>query len=82
MATGSSDTWNRGIFLALRTVMHVVAAVHYGYGIYYDFMFVYPPKDHVAYDAMRSFGGKFRYLTILGVVCIIQSARQSSLEKN
>lgn len=76
MATGSSDTWNRGIFLALRTIMHLVAAVHYIYGIYYDFSFVYPAKDHVLYDSLRSFGGKFRYLTILGAVCIIQSAQQ------
>lgn len=71
MATGSANTWNRGIFLALRTLVHLIGAVHFSYGIFYDFSYVYPPKDHIAYNAIPSFGGKFRYLTILGAVCIL-----------
>lgn len=68
MATGSTDTWNRGIFIALKNILHLIAAVQFSFGIYYDFTYVYPPKDHVAYHAIASFGGKFRYLTILGAV--------------
>lgn len=73
MVTGSADTWNRGIFLALKRIMHLIAAIHYAYGLYFDFKFVYPPVGHPAYAAVHGFGGKFRYLTILGAVCIIQS---------
>lgn len=75
MVTGSADTWNRGIFLALKRIMHLIAAVHYAYGLYFDFRFVYPPVGHPAYAAVYGFGGKFRYLTILGAVCIIQSVQ-------
>lgn len=70
MATGSANTWNRGIFNALRIAVHLFAAVHLSFGIFYDFKFVYPPVDHPAYHAVTSFGGKFRYLTILGAVGI------------
>lgn len=63
-----ADQWNRGIFLALRSLMHIIAAVHFWYGIWYDFANVYPPKDHVAYSAVSGFGGKLRYLTVLGAV--------------
>lgn len=70
MATNSADTWNRGIFLALRTMMHIIAAVQFSYALYFDFKFVYPPEGHPAYHAFATFGGKFRYLTVLGAVCI------------
>lgn len=70
MATGSTTTWNRGIFIALRSVVHIIAAVQFSFGVYYDFNYVYPAKDHPAYQAVTSFGGKFRYLTILGAVCV------------
>lgn len=69
MATTTGDTSNRGIF-ALKYLVHLVAAVHFWFGIYYDFNYVYPPKSHPAYAPMTSFGGKFRYLTILGAVGI------------
>ncbi|XP_031629457.1 androgen-induced gene 1 protein-like isoform X1 [Contarinia nasturtii] len=68
MVTGSADMWNRGIFLALKYALHLIAAVHFWYGIFFDFLYVYPPKDHPAYKPLTSFGGKFRYLTILGAI--------------
>lgn len=79
MATEMAGTWNRSIFLALRTLMHLIAAVQIIYGIYYDFNYVYPPPDHSHYQPLRSFGkfGKFRYLTVLNAVCLPVSKRKS-----
>ena len=68
MGTGKADQWNRGVFLALRTLMHVIAAVQFWYGLYYDFYHVVPPKDHPAWNRFGGFGGKFKYLTILDAV--------------
>ena len=70
MATVSANPWNRGIYLALKNLMHLIAAVHFWFGIFYDFTYVYPPENHPAYKPITSWGGKFRYLTILGAVCI------------
>lgn len=70
MATVSANSWNRGVFLALRNLVHLIAAVHFWFGIFYDFTYVYPPESHPAYKPITSWGGKFRYLTILGAVCI------------
>lgn len=66
--TAKVEQFNRTVLHGLRYFMHLFAAAHFWYAIWYDFNFVYPPKGHVAYDHMRSFGGKFRYLTILGAV--------------
>lgn len=66
--TRKVEQFNQAVLYGLRYLMHVFAAAHFWYAIVYDFNYVYPPKDHVAYDHMRSFGGKFRYLTILGAV--------------
>lgn len=71
MATESTETWNRSIFYALRTFLHMLAAVQIMYGIYYDFNFVYPPPDHPLHNHLQGFGkfGKFRFLTVLNAVC-------------
>lgn len=66
--TPKIEQFNRIVLHGLRNFMHLFAATHFWYAIWYDFNFVYPPKGHAAYDHMRSFGGKFRYLTILGAV--------------
>lgn len=68
MPATKSDQWNRGIFLALKNLMHLIGAVHFWYGIFFDFAFVYPPKDHVAFNHVVGFGGKLRYLTVIGAV--------------
>lgn len=68
MTINAADKWNQGVFYALKNIMHLIAAVHFWYAIYFDFVFVYPSKGHVAYSHLHSFGGKFRYLTILGAV--------------
>lgn len=62
--------WNNGIFLALRTLMHFIAAVQYIYAIYYDFSYVhFPPHLQVAMG--HAFGGKFKYLTVLDAVSVL-----------
>lgn len=66
--TGAAEQWNRGLFFALRTLMHFVGAAHYWYAIYYDLAFVKFPVTHVAYNPNWSVGGKFKYLTFLNAV--------------
>lgn len=80
MATGSTDAWNRGIFLILKKLFHLVSAVHFWYGIYYNLRHVYPAKGHPFYGIMpNQIIGKFGFLTILGAVCItFQSESQLS----
>lgn len=68
VVTGGAEQWNRGLFFALRTLMHFVGAAHYWYAIYYDMAFVKFPVTHVAYNPNWSVGGKFKYLTFLNAV--------------
>lgn len=68
MSTGTADKWNRNTYSVLRKLIYSIAAAQFWYGIYFDFVFVYPPKNHVAYNAVGGFGGKLRYLTVIGVV--------------
>lgn len=65
LTTGAAENWNRGVFLALRTLMHFIAAFHFWYGIYYDWSHVHFPDTH---RMGTSFGGKFKYLTFLDMV--------------
>lgn len=65
LTTGAAENWNRGVFYALRTLMHFIAAFHFWYGIYYDCMFVRFPDSH---RMGTTFGGKFKYLTFLDMV--------------
>lgn len=66
--TRKVEQFNQAVLYGLRYLMHIFAAAHFWYAICYDFLYVYPPASHAAYDHFRSFGGKFRYLTILGAV--------------
>lgn len=65
MATGTAEQWNRGVFLAIRTLMHLIASVSFWYAIYYDFSFVQFPHAVTGYV---QFGGKFKFLTFLDAV--------------
>lgn len=66
MATGSAG----GPLATLRKFVHLIACAHFYYGLYYDMRYVYPPEGHPLFHIISTFGGKFRYLTILGAVGI------------
>lgn len=68
MSTGTAEKWNRNTYSVLRKLIYSIAAAQFWYGIYFDVAFVYPPKNHVAYYAVGGFGGKLRYLTVIGAV--------------
>lgn len=75
MANGSSG----GVISTLSKLVHLIAVVHFYYGLYYDMRYVFPPENHPLFHKISSWGGKFRYLTILGAVCIwplIHSSRE------
>lgn len=75
MANGSSG----GVISTLSKLVHLIAVVHFYYGLYYDMRYVFPPESHPLFHKISSWGGKFRYLTILGAVCIwllIHSSRE------
>ncbi|XP_030383641.1 androgen-induced gene 1 protein isoform X1 [Scaptodrosophila lebanonensis] len=69
MATSSVNRVYEGIYGSLRTLMHLVAAVQFSYGIFYDYNYVHFPatssNDAVIY---HPFGGKFKYLTFLDAI--------------
>lgn len=71
MATGSAtNSLYNSIFGALRTLLHLTAAVQFTYGIYYDYAFVEFPKSSESNPKLiyHPFGGKFKYLTFLDAV--------------
>lgn len=67
MSNKSTDAWNRGVYLALVKLIHLIAAVHFCYGVYYDFAYVHVPAGTLRSNRAK-FGGKFKYLTILNAV--------------
>ncbi|EDW36865.1 GL25826 [Drosophila persimilis] len=54
-----------GVYGALRTLMHLTAAVQFTYGIYYDYSYVEFPTTEPEMRIHHPFGGKFKYLTFL-----------------
>lgn len=70
MSKKSTDTWNRGIFLALIKLFHFIAVVQYVYAIYYDVKYVHFPATVNPEIKRTSFGGKFKYLTFLDAVSL------------
>lgn len=68
MGTGAAEQWNRGVFLALRTLMHLIGAAHFWYAIYFDMFYVKVSSTHPAYNRIGGFGGKFKFLTFLDAV--------------
>lgn len=66
---GSNSSANREKSRGLPTVVlkciHLFAAVHFAYGLFYDFSYVHFPKTT---QMSNNFGGKFKYLTVLDAV--------------
>lgn len=73
MSTGTADKWNPNTYSVLRKLIYSIAAAQFWYGIYFDFAYVYPPKNHPYYNPIGDFGGKLRYLTVIGAVNIFSS---------
>lgn len=62
----TADTAHKGIYGALRILVHLTAAVQFSYAIYYDYTYVHFPNS--ANNMHNPFGGKFKYLTFLDAV--------------
>jgi hypothetical protein len=53
----------------LALLLHLIAAIHFIFGVYYDMKFVHVPKEILSLKRHNSdFGGKFKYLTIINAV--------------
>lgn len=57
-----------GVISTLSKLVHLIAVLHFYYGLYYDMRYVFPPENHPLFHKISSWGGKFRYLTILGAI--------------
>jgi hypothetical protein len=69
MSNTSTNTWNKGVYLALVKLIHFIAVVQYLYAIYYDFVHVNAPAT--AFKSKKTkYGGKFKYLTFLDAVSL------------
>lgn len=68
MASGKGNSVYQGVFGALRTLMHLTAAVQFSYGIYYDYRYVEFPTSEPEMRIHHPWGGKFKYLTFLDAV--------------
>ncbi|XP_023175342.2 androgen-induced gene 1 protein isoform X1 [Drosophila hydei] len=69
-STAATNSLFKSVFGALRTLLHLTAAVQFTYGIYYDYKYVeFPtqtnPNSKLIY---HPFGGKFKYLTFLDAI--------------
>lgn len=67
----SSDGYQRGVYGALRTLMHFIVAVQFSYGIYYDFTYVHFPPGMLRPGG--EFGGKLKFLTVWDAVRAVGS---------
>lgn len=65
MANSSQSTSN-AVFFALVKVFHLLGAIQFGFGVYYDFVYVNVPQS-VLFTHVK-FGGKFKYLTFINAV--------------
>ncbi|XP_017473355.1 PREDICTED: androgen-induced gene 1 protein isoform X2 [Rhagoletis zephyria] len=65
----AADALHQGVYKALRTLVHITAAVQFSYAVYYDYTYVKFPETEA--NRNSGFGGKFKYLTFLDA--IIQS---------
>ncbi|XP_013110928.1 androgen-induced gene 1 protein isoform X1 [Stomoxys calcitrans] len=61
----AAETAYKGIYGALRVLVHLTAAVQFWYAIYYDYKFVHFPDSE---NRPSPFGGKFRFLTFLDAI--------------
>lgn len=68
MSIETAERQNDGIF-SLRTLMHLISAISFWYGIYYFSSSVHFPISSTGYV---QFGGKFKFLTFLNAVNILK----------
>lgn len=61
-----TDTCNRSLFAALRTILHIIAAAQIIYGIVYIFVFINPPPGYPDSSHLE----KLCYFTVLNAVCV------------
>jgi len=67
MSKQSNDNvWNHGVFRAIVTLMHLIAAIIFWYAVYFDVMHVTIPETQ--HRMGNRFGGKFKYLTFIDAV--------------
>ncbi|XP_073826634.1 androgen-induced gene 1 protein-like isoform X4 [Musca autumnalis] len=64
--TNVAETAYHGIYGALRVLVHLTAAVQFGYAVSYDYTYVHFPQS--ANIMHNPFGGKFKYLTFLDAI--------------
>uniref|UniRef100_A0A182QP29 Uncharacterized protein n=1 Tax=Anopheles farauti TaxID=69004 RepID=A0A182QP29_9DIPT len=57
-----NDGYQRGVYGALRTLMHFIVAVQFTYAVYYDFTYVHFPPGMLRPGG--EFGGKLKFLTV------------------
>lgn len=86
MSEKSTDTWNKGLYLALRKLIHFIAIIQYSYAIYYDVVYVNVPGSALKSNRTK-YGGKFKYLTFLDAVSCYtflnyQDELNAELQKN
>ncbi|CAD6999498.1 unnamed protein product [Ceratitis capitata] len=62
----SAEALYQGVYKALRILVHLTAAVQFGYGIYYEWTYVKFPESTA--NMHSNFGGKFKYLTFLNAI--------------
>jgi hypothetical protein len=61
-----AHSYELAVFKAMRTIMHLVAMVQFGYGCYFDWYYVnVPPTVH---SMGFNFGGKLKFLTFWDAV--------------
>ena len=65
MANSSQSTSN-AVFFALVKVFHLLSAIQFCFGVYYDFVHVNVPQSVL--NTHVKFGGKFKYLTFIDAV--------------
>lgn len=61
MPNKAAETSNRAFYQTLIKWFHLIAALQFCYGIYYDF-------SYVPLFGSNKFGGKFKYLTVIDAV--------------
>jgi len=71
MASVRGSSLYQGVYGALRTLLHLTAAVQFCYGIYYDYSYVEFPTTEPEMRIHHPWGGKFKYLTFLDAVISI-----------
>ncbi|ALC38553.1 CG3625 [Drosophila busckii] len=66
----ATHTLFNSIYVSLKTLLHLTAAVQFTYAIYYDYKYVRFPENIEEHTHLihHPFGGKFKYLTFLDAI--------------